>query len=640
MGISILDIGFSGLQAAQAGLLTTGHNISNASTPGYNRQQIVQSTNPPLYTGSGFFGQGTDVQTVQRIYSQFLSAQALSAQTGQAQLDAYSTSIDQIDNLLGDASAGLSPALQDFFKSLSDVAADPASIPSRQSMLSGAQALVARLQGLDQRLGEMSDGVNSQIQGTVATIDSYAQQIAQLNQQIVLARAGAQSQQPNDLLDRRDQLVAQLNKEIRVTTTTESDGSFSVFVGNGQALVMGQQALAMQAVPAIDDPQRLEVAMASFGGAPMRLQDSLISGGHLGGLLAFRDQSLDAARDGLGRIAIVLAQTVNDQHKLGQDLMGNLGGDFFKAPGPPAVQASTANNGAATIAATLTDVSALQASDYRLSYNGGGNYTLVRLSDGMKVVDNAPLPSSVDGFSLAVSGAPNVGDSFLVRPVRNGARDIALALTDERNIAAAAPIRTLAADGNIGTGSINAGIVNTPPPPNAALRDPVRIVFTSSTTFDVYDDVTSPHTTLASGARYAAGSDISYNGWTVQISGSPAAGDTFKIEANTGGVSDNRNALALGQLQTHSLIGGTASYQSAYAQIVGQVGDKAREIQVNLTAQENLAKQAQDAQQSLSGVNLDEEAANLLRYQQAYQAAGKMIEIGSKLFDDILALGQ
>lgn len=638
MGTSIFNIGVGALNAAQAGLLTTGHNISNAATPGFNRQQTVQTTNTPQFTGAGFLGQGTNVVTVKRIYSQFLANQVMSAQTQQSELSTYSNEIKQIDNLLADQSAGVSPALQEFFNGVQEVSASPASIPARQAMLSGAQALVARFQALDQRLGEMRDGVNTQITSTVTEINSYAQQIASLNQRIVLAQAAGPTQPANDLLDQRDQLIDELNQRIRVTTTTEADGSYSVFIGSGQPLVVGQQSFGLTATPAADDPERMEVGLAKPGGGTIALQESLLSGGTLGGLLAYRSQTLDPAQNGLGRIAIGLAQTFNDQHRLGQDLLGNLGGNFFAAPPAPRVYAASTNSGGANVTASISNAANLSDSDYRITY-AAGNYTLIRLSDNTTTNLGAFVaPVTVDGVTFSNTGtAAANGDTFLIQPTRTGARDIAVAITDARNIAAAAPVRTSATLANTGTATISVGSVDAPPPTNANLQQPVTITFTSPTTFNV----TGTGTGNPVGLTYTAGANISYNGWTLQISGTPAAGDSFSVGPNTQGVADNRNALALGQLQTqNTLLGGTASYQSAYSQIVSEVGNKAREVEVTLSTQDSLVSQAQSAQQSLSGVNLDEEAANLLRYQQAYQAAGKMIDIASKLFDELLAIGR
>jgi flagellar hook-associated protein 1 FlgK len=642
--MSIFSIGVSGLNAAQAGMLTTNHNIANASTAGYSRQQIVQGTNTPVFSGVGFLGQGTNVQTVKRIYDQFLGSQVLSAEAGASEMDSYLAQIKQIDNLLADPSAGLSPALSGFFKGVQDVAANPASVPARQSMLSAAQALVSRFQSLDQRLSEIRDGTNQQIAGQITQINTYSSQLAEINQRIVLAQAGGGNQPPNDLLDQRDQMLTELNKLVRVTTVTQNDGSFSVFIGNGQPLVMGNQAYQLKAVPAVDDPGRTTVAFVGAGGTAMILPESQITGGSLGGLLNFRSQTLDSTQNALGRIALTLAQNFNDQHKLGQDLTGALGQSFFTV-GVPTVQPSSLNTGtgAPTVSIDGASIAQLTASDYRLRFVGG-NYQLTRLVDN-QVQTFATLPQTVDGLTISAGAwAPNANDSVLIQPTRSGARNIATAFSDARLIAAAAPIRSSSALTNTGTAAISAGTVDVPPPPNPNLQHKVTITFTSPTTFDVFD-VTSA-TTLATGVAYTAGANVAYNGWTAQITGNPAAGDKFTVETNANGVADSRNAALLGALQTSNTVlgsatsGATASYQSAYAQIVSAVGSKTNEVLAIGAAQQGLADHATQALQSLSGVNLDEEAANLMRYQQAYQASAKVLQIASKVFDEILALGQ
>jgi flagellar hook-associated protein 1 FlgK len=296
-----------------------------------------------------------------------------------------------------------------------------------------------------------------------------------------------------------------------------------------------------------------------------------------------------------------------------------------------------------TAAIATSTIDRLTGSDYRLVSNGGVNYTLTRLSDNAVLVNGAPLPASIDGMAIAVGGVPVAGDSFLIQPTRHGARDVALAFSDPRLIAAAAPIRTAKALANTGTASISSGTVNAPPPTNANLQQTVTITFTGAATFNVTGiGVGLP----AGGVAYTSGANITYNGWTTQISGTPAAGDVFTVSANAGGVADNRNAMLMGALQTKATMIGsstsspTASYQSAYSQIVGSVGSKTNEVQAIAAAQQGLLDHATQALQSTSGVNLDEEAANLLRYQQAYQASAKVLEIATKVFDEILALGR
>ena len=642
--MSIFSIGVTGLDAAMIGLSTTSHNIANASTTGYNRQTIVQGTNFATLSGAGYIGQGTNVETVKRIYDQFLSQEVMSAQTSAAEMNSYSAQISQIDNLLGNTTSGLSVGLANFFSGVQQVAADPTSVAARQTMLSNANALVSTLQTMDQRLSQIRTGVNSQITSEVSAINSYSKQIADLNQRINLASAGSGSnQQPNDLLDKRDQLIAELNQHIRVSTLTQADGTVSVFFGNGEPLVVGNTSYTLSTRPASNDPNRTVVTVqAASSGAATEVSESQLSGGTLGGLISFRSQSLDTAQNALGRMAIAIGQNFNDQSILGQDLSGSAGTALFNL-GSPTTIPSSQNTGSAALTATLTSTAAadLTTSDYQLGYDGT-NYVLTRLSDGKSwsaASAAAVATSAGQGFDLAIGGGTmNAGDVFKIEPTRLGAGGMSVAITDPRKIAAAQPFITLAANSNSGTATISAGSGTQP-----ATQNTVAIQFTSATQFNVVntDSSTTPATTttLATNVAYTSGAAISYGGWTVQITGTPANGDTFSVSAT--GVADSRNAVALAALQTKStMIGGTASYQEAYAQLVSEVGNKASEVSSMATSQQTAADQADSARKSVSGVNLDEEAANLIKYQQAYQASAKVISIASKLFDQILTLGQ
>lgn len=637
MGSSILNIGISGLQSAQAGLLTTSHNISNAATPGYNRQQVVLSTNTPQPRNNGFIGQGVQVSTVQRIYNQFLSTQALQTQAQSSQLNSYYSEIKQINNLLADSASGLSPVLQNFFNAVQNVATHPASVPSRQALISTAESLVARFQDMDQRFSEIREGVNSQLTTNVNEINSLAGQIARLNLNIQTAEGSAGGQPANDLRDQRDALIRELSQFTRVDVVRQNNGHHNVFVGNGQALVVGSQTMALKTVPAPDDSQRLTVAIA-MGNKTILLPERQLQGGSLGGLLAFREETLDSAQNSFGLLAVGLAQSFNNQHRLGQDLRGVLGDDFFKVP-EPRVHSMRGNNPAATLAATISDVNALTASDYRFDYDGT-NYTLTRLTDNTSVSSAGPLtpaaPLTLDGLSITSTNALP-GERFVIQPTRQAARDIRVVISEPAKIAAAAPIRTEAAATNIGSAKISAGRVDSLPL-NPDLQQPVTITF--QTPFNGQFNVTGIGAGLpATNQVYTPGADISFNGWTVKISGSPTAGDRFIIGTNTNGVTDNRNALLLAGLQTRNVLeNGTVSFQSSYASLVSQIGNKTRELEVTSRAQANLLGLTDQRLQSLSGVNLEEEAANLLRHQMAFQASSKVIAVSNSLFDMLLRI--
>ncbi len=648
MSSGIIGVGITGIRAAQVGLLTTEHNITNASTPGFSRQRIIQSTTPPVATGAGFIGQGTIVTQIERLYSQSLVNQVNTAQTNVSELDAYYTEIKQIDNLLADENSGLSPALQDFFRGVQSVASNPSLLAARQSMISSAEALVSRFRSVENRLSELYDGVNTEIRSTVEAVNSYAQQIAELNQRIVLAQAG-NNQQPNDLLDQRDYLVAELNKLVEVKARVDSDGSYSVFYGNGQQLVVGTTVSKLVVQASYSDITRMVVGVQAAGSV-QELPENLMTGGSLAGLLNFRSETLDKSSNDIGRLAATLTLTFNAQHALGQDLLGQALGEgsfaanFFTVSQPQVV-ANTLNASAATVSATFASPTAatgggfytnLSNSDYRLTYNGA-NYTLTRLSDNQSwsnatIAGLSAAVSPSEGFTLASAGVMAAGDSFTLMPTRFAARNIAVnsaVAADPRLIAAATPVRTTTGSTNSGSGMVTAGTVATGYALGAL---PVTITYNSGT---------NQLTGFPGGpvAYNPAGTTVTFNGISLQITGTPANNDTFVVARNAAGVADNRNALALGKLQTQATVaGGTANYQDAYARLVSDVGNKTREIQVTGAAQSALLKQSQDARESLSGVNLDEEAANLLRYQQAYQASAKMLDIGSKLFDVILSI--
>jgi len=637
MGSSILNTGISGLSTAQANLLTTSHNISNAGTPGYNRQQAIQTPNIARASGSGFIGQGVHVTTVQRIYSQFLVTQSLQVQSQSSQLDSHYTQLQQIDDMLADTSSGLSPSLQNFFSAVHDVAVNPSEVPSRQALLSNAEALVSKFKAMDQRLSDIREGIDTQITSNVNEINSLAKQIGELNHNIRLAEGAAGGQAPNDLLDQRDELIRQVSQLINTDVVQQSDGTFNIFIGNGQALVVGTQTLTLAAMINPNNPEELTIGYTS-GNNTIQLPESQIRGGSLGGILEFRRDSLDEAQKSLGRIAIGLAQDFNNQHQLGQDLNNNLGGEFFSVPTPKAI-ANAGNNSASNITVNITDTNALTTSDYQFAYDGA-NYTLTRLSDNSSV-STATLPSVAAPFTLdgiTLTGATiNANEGFLIQPTIDGAKNLAVNITDTAEVAAAAPIRTNSASANTGNGTISAGTVN-PLPLDANLQQPVTITF--HTPADGQFDVTGTGTGNPTNVVYTDGADITYNGFTIQINGTPAAGDVFTIGPNNGGNSDNRNALLLGGLQTNNtLAGSTASYQSSYAQIVSQIGNSTRELEVTSKAQTNLLAQTNQSIQSISGVNLDEEAANLLRFQQAFQASSKVIEVSSTLFDTLLRIG-
>jgi flagellar hook-associated protein 1 FlgK len=625
-----------------------------------------------LLTGAGFLGQGTHVATIERVYSRFLTEQVVGSQSSASELDSYYAQIRQIDNLLADPNAGLSPALQDFFDSVAQLAAKPSDLPSRQAMISTAEALSARYQSLGSQLAQMNDGINGEIKASVADINSYAEQIASLNQQIGLAQV-ASGQPANDLLDSRDQLILELNRLIRAKTTSNSDGSVNVYIGSGQQLVVGSQAVALAAMSSAADPSRVVVALKSAA-STQEMPEKLLKGGALGGLLAFRSESLDRASRDLGRNAASLALTFNAQSALGQDLSGRslLSPAGFESAlfdvSAPAVIAN-ANNPAGSPSVSATFVTPpfsgnfytdLGNSDYRLT-SDGINATLTRLSDNkqwsgatLKDVNDALLLDS-QGFTLAPAGVLPAGASYLIQPTRDAARNLSVnrvLAADPGLIPAAGPIRSAAGANNTGAATISAASIGPGYPAAVATLPPLPFSmeyqggslqgFPAGAQVAV-DGVIVPApggiVPYTSGATITIVGSAPPSGVSFSIAGLPNNGDRFSIDLNPAAVADGRNALALGQLQIQDTMSGKkASLQEAYAQLVSEAGSKTRQLQVTSDTQQAILAQAQSSRESLSGVNLDEEAANLIRYQQAYQAAAKAMQIGASLFDTILQI--
>jgi flagellar hook-associated protein 1 FlgK len=622
-----LSTGVSGLLAFQRALDTTSHNIANVGTDGYSRQRAEFVTRPGQATGSGYVGSGVDVSTTTRSYSELLAEQVRTASSSFSNLDTFATQIGRINNLFSDTTTGLTASLQKFTNALQDVANTPSSVASRQVLLSQAQGLAERLKSYDTQLSTYNQQVESQLTGEATDITTLAQGIAVLNGQINAAIA-RNRQPPNDLLDQRDRLLDQLSTHLDVSTVKQSDGQVNVFAGSGQPLVLGTNASTIVTSPDPYDASRHGIALKITNGAPVDITKNL-TGGSLGALLDFRTQVLDPARNALGHISVGLADAVNAQHRAGIDLTGTLGGNLFKVGGVT-TSTNSANTGTAALAATRTSTGALTEADYVLQKTATG-WSLNRQDTGASVTlagaGTSVSPFTADGLSIVVSGTAQTGDRFLIRPTQAATAGLGVLITDPARIAAAAPIVASATGTNSGNGQISAGTVVDAT--NPQLRTTSTITFLSATTYSI--NGSGPLT-------YTSGAPITINGAQVAISGAPAAGDTFTIKDNAGGAGDNRNALALvGALGSKTLNGGTASINDTSNKLVGSIGVTTRQAQSGRDAQKVVQQDSVNARDAVSGVNLDEEAANMLRYQQAYQAAAQLIKVASTLFESLLA---
>ncbi|MBK5962741.1 flagellar hook-associated protein FlgK [Thiocystis minor] len=728
--MSILGTGISGLLAFQQSLATTSHNIANAATEGYSRQRAELSARPAQFLGGSYLGQGVQVSNIRRLQDELVGAHLRSSLTDNANSEVRAAFAERVDRLLADESTGLAPTLENYFAAVQDVADDPTAIPGRTVFLKEAETLAARFGAVNGQLEEQRSLVNGQIKTTVEEINQYAQSLADLNRKIV---SGSTSGSPaNDLLDQRDNLLNKLSEKIDLSTSKQDDGAINVFIGNGQALVMGGGVRQLVAAPLSGDKTNLDIGFASSsGGQPVDVT-RFMSGGELGGLLETRASVLDTAQNELGLIGLTLATKFNEKNQMGLDLNGDLGGPIFDEVPQPVVHKATGNTASNLPDVKFADVTKLTASDYQLSDVGGATpFTLTRVpgnasvalvaeqfatapigtstgspdvevADASKVTasnlrlstngtifqltrlsDNktetlvngvaAELGLSIDtstlslssgdswdikpsilvgdglridttGLTAAVSPAKNAvpGDSWLIQPTRTAASNIKVAITDPEEIAAAAAVSANSSDLNTGTATIESvRAFDTSDSTTLFQRAIVSYDETTSqytvnaqNTLGAWTDVTSSATqTTTDGVT-----TITANGWELKIKGTPDDGDEFIVAKNEDNPGDNRNMLAMSALQDDRLVAGhTTTFQGGYNSILAEVGSETRQAQIARDSSAVLLADAQAQRESISGVNLDEEAANLIRFQQAYQAAAQVIAVSSTLFDTLLS---
>lgn len=681
----LLNIGLSGLSASKTQLSITGHNITNVNTPGFSRQNASQATTSPQFSGAGYIGSGTTLVDVRRTYSEFLTNQVRSSTALNSDVAAYKSQIDQLDSLLAGSTTGITPSLQSFFSALQTAAEDPANIPARQLVLAEAEGLARRFNTVYDRLSEQNSFTNKQMAAVTDQVNRLAGSIGSLNEAIAVAAANGK--QPNDLLDARDEAVRQLSSYIGVTVVPQDDSSFNIFIGSGQPLVVGSSVARLEVVPGQGDPNRHEVQFIS-GGSRQGIT-SQITGGELGGLIRYREEVLDSTMNSLGRLALAVSDQINSQLGQGLDLKGQVGSALFGDYNDPAlaklrVNAFSGNSSSAQPALNITNTSSLTTSDYLMEYDGS-SYKVRRLSDNQPMTvtptvdDDGNLMLTIadkngrdQGFQIVPGTlSPAAGDKFTLQPTRRGATDISAILDQADQLAFASPVRAESDLQNAGTGAISQPDMVSAPSPidlaelNAAFGSGLELTATVNADGYTLTDASSlpagwsyvdekgnplaTAPTLQSGnsnsvrLAYTGASGETYQ-FDFSVSGRPQTGDSFSLTFNQSGVSDNRNALKLADLQSKqtvgvdgSVAGSGFSFTDGYGELVERVGTLTAQARMDNEATGAILKQATDNRDSLSAVNLDEEAANLIKFEQYYNASAQIIQVARSLFDTLIS---
>lgn len=659
--MSLLNVGARALLANQVALQTAGHNIANVNTPGYSRQTVSLQTVQGQFTGGGYIGQGVDVRTILRNQSELLTRQAAAAGSTQAADTVRADRLRQLQEVFSGGAAGLGAAINDMMNAFSDVVSAPTDITARTVVLTRMDETASRLRSSADRINEIQYTVTEQLNSSISTVNSLAVQMAAINEQI--ARAKGNGQTPNDLLDKRDQIIRDINQFVQTTQVAADDGTVGLFVASSQPLVLGATATSIS----LGDPAafpgsgQVKLFFDRAGAAPIEIDENMLGGGSISGLLRFNNSDLSEGRNLLGRMAMAIGTTLNYQQTLGLTLDGVAGKPLFATT--PSVSGLT--NGAAVGSIDLADTTQFSptkfaASDYEVRFDAAGvGGQVIRLSDGKSTAftNIGTLASTqIDGLTFNFTTVGLANERVLFKPFSTAAANIQALVNSPRELAVANPINAAMGTSNGGTmqlaGLRATGMPNPPGlvlPPNAntvavpPILGGIQLQFTAGppTTYDVLDRGTAPPTTLAAAQPYTSGVPISINGWEIKLQGSPNSGDTVVIgdaldpQYGDTFTRNSGNANAMMGLRDVKMFD-ESTLTDGYAGAMAQIGTRTQSALFAADLSTTIAGNLERDRTAVSGVNLDEEAARLIQYQQAYQASSKMIQIAQNIFDSLL----
>jgi len=648
MGLDAVGIGISGLLAFQKSMATASHNITNADTEGYSRQRVSLSVNDAMYTGDGYVGTGTGISRISRVFDKFSQDNLISVTSTHAEFQALESLSSQLDHIFSNEKSGLSPKIQDFFISLQALSESPSSTSAKRQFISATDSLASRFNSMH----SLIDGVSTETQGRIKNItreiNSYASALSDLNYRIVNA-SSSESSPPNDLLDQRDNLLVKLSEKINIKTMDHTNGSVSVFIANGQSLVNERGFFQVQLIPNEFDNSQLDVGISTSSSSSNILNMSkLITSGELGAVLDFRNTSLVSTRNSLGRLAGWLTHTVNKQHAISVDENGNFGSVVFDIK-PSLAKSSSSNTGDAIISVTFNkDIADKLTNNTYLLEKTATDWQITNQQTKEITLHSSALPPpiSLDGMDISLDmGTPNVGDKFILSPTSSSLRDIKSVLNSPSLVATAYPITTsseLDYGVGISSGTLDYDIINASLPaiPSELQSNFNIILDKASSTFNIYDALAPTVVVGTSGYNPTSSEQtIEFGAWSFNISGDPPDGAEFNVNTQFGlnPSGDNRAILDLAQKQFENLfLSGTETIHGVYEDIVSDTGSLAHNASINNDAQVALLSQARDRREQVSGVNLDEEAASLIKLQQAYQAAAKVIQVADKMFQILM----
>jgi flagellar hook-associated protein 1 FlgK len=638
---SLLNVGARALQANQAALQTAGNNIANVNVAGYSRQKVVLATVPGQFSSVGYVGQGVTVQSIQRNFIAFLTRQSALATATQASDATRADKLRQLEGVFEGGPQGLGASISDMMNGFSDVANAPTDMTARTVVLTRIDETAARMRAAARQLDDLQIGIAQELQQKASAVNSLAANIAAVNEQITSAIGNGQP--PNDLLDQRDQLVKELNQYVQTSSVAADDGSIGIYIAGSQQLVLGNEAAQVTIVnDDFGDSRASKLAIVRLTG-PFAIDESALGGGEVSGLLRFQNTDLNEGRNLLGRLTLAITTSMNDQHKLGLDLNGNVGGDLFSptvfgnsnvlTPKAPA----TLNTGAAKLTMSVADTTQFAASDYEIQFNGATTGVIVRRSDGVATAFDTSLSAtnsiSIDGLDIAQIGSAASGDRFLIKPYTNSSSNVTSVFSTPRALAVASPVA--ATMGSANTGSLQQISIAARSNPLAPASLGVVLTFAGSNTYTRSDQGATVYTFTPGQAIEATVTGPPLADWSITLQGTPKAGDTVTVGTNLYPTLSAGNATAMMNLRDVTMFDG-AALTDGYAGLISQIGIRTQSADYSAKVSASIATNVERDRAGVSGVNLDEEAASLLQYQQAYQASAKMIQIAQNIFDTLI----
>ena len=612
-----IELGKRSIMANTDAITTAGHNISNANTEGYSRQRVQIKEFDPLYKPdleraerAGMIGQGVDVQSINRVRDELLDSRIVSQANTESYWQTrsdYYTMIEQIYNEPDDVSVRSN--MDKFWESWQELSINPESKASRQAVVTRAETLTDSIKQRWESLAGIGNLLEGDIEATVKQVNSLSKQIANVNSEIVRSRAMGDN--PNDLLDRRDLLVDKLSKLVNVSTDQRDGDEFMVHV-DGKVLVQGGISREIELQPRYDDTGYSKLVWADTK------NDAVFTGGKLGALVELRDVDVRNEIQSLNTMTMNFSDLVNDVHRNAVGANKVTGLDFFVQHSfVENVNGNFDRNGDGTLDTSYVfRMSGTNALDKQqqvgiegvMTFNGTtGNVqvpyfhtdtvetVIARINDSTSEV-KAYLDKNNNLVLKATTSAQSENPDFVIRHVE----DSGFFLSGYAGI--------LSANGEQGAYDFaQADAVNAL---TQGVQFAVSPVFNPSAYIEVNPAIKNDVMSVAAGYMDAAG------------------------KVPTG---DGRAAVEIASIRNSSvMVGSMKTFDDYFADTVTNVGLKGEQAETNLLSQNAIMDDLRNLRDSISGVNIDEELSEIMKFQHGYNAAAKFITVWDSLLDTVI----